>query len=542
MTPDGFITFLGLIAAALAIVSPVTRLQLVMAARPLTFWSILFTAAVLYLEFFDLLAPTCPSFLGAACPVLSTKGSVTPQLAAFAIVFVWLVILGRMLLHPKVSLRSLPVLERLVIRLEESGRFSDLVDVVENPIGFIDDCATGNLPFQLRRARLAGLPKVAWQGLDPDLVEEENPPTKFQRVRFFWSAIKRDYAALLPSDAAARSAAERILQTVLRSGPVVEWIAQHRPRFGARLLSLRSYKAGDFSEQYLTWLIAHPGSAFYDEIRDNRNLDRCGYVLASHNAILCALLADARVAERLEAYRPIGEHAISALSPNNMPEYVASLQLPTDIHWTENGCWNDPTFVAIRFFDIMVRAAACQNINWHMWLYYLPTVVEKLEASYLSYGGDEPYSEYPTRAGRLLYAAFEALAAAVSVATEVDAGSRHRAPENDRLIHENGNIPKSAALALGICLRIVLLSDRIEDDVQSNLLEETLSPLRDGRMRVGHDRLRKVLIDSIIKGGIVGGGQPYLLRLWEFYAGIDKPWHNDLDDFRAALKRATEGE
>ncbi|MES2442963.1 MAG: hypothetical protein V4574_09040 [Pseudomonadota bacterium] len=532
MTLDGFITFLGLVAAALAIVSPVTRLQLRMAVGRLLVWSALFTGAVLYFEFFELLAIGCPGFLGSACPSLSRDGPLTPQQAAFLVVFVWLVILANALLRPRTTLRSLPTLERLVRRLAESGRYADLVDVVENSVGFIDDCATGQLPYQLRRARLAGVarPRPFFEPAGADVASSQANP-----IAEFWAALQRDYVALLPSDAGPREAAEGVLQILLRSGPVVDWVSEHRPRFGTRLLTLRSYKVGDFSERFLGWLISHQSSALYDEVQDNQNLARCGYVLTEHNAILRTLLADATVAERLEAYRPIGDHALVVLSAANAPAYVATLNLPFDAHWDEGGRWRDPTFVAIRFFDIMVQAAACQGVRWHMWLYYMKDVVERLEALYDDQVREEVFGEFPTRAARLIYAAFDALSDWVRIAIEVDEESPHRAPANDRVDHENDNIPKSAALALGICMRTVVLSDNIGDRVKRTLFNVALSPLREARMRAGHERLRKVLVDSIVQGGIVGGGPVYLERLQMLYDRIDRPWHDDLDDFRAAL-------
>lgn len=535
MTLDGFITFLGLIAAALAIVSPVTRLQLGMAARRLSLSSVLFTAAILYFEFFDLLAIRCPGFLGTACPVLDKGGPVSPQQAAFIVVFVWLILLAGILRRPSISLNSLVALERLVAQLAQSGRYADLVEVVEKSVPFIDDCAAGELAFQRRRSRLRGPPpiprlpvRLANQDPEPDPV----PPSPLAKLV---AALKRDYVALLPSDARPREAAERILQTLLRSGPVVDWIAEHRPHFGAKLLSLRSHKVGEFSDRFLANLIAHPGSALYDEVQDNQNLDRCGYVLAEHNEVLRALLLDARVAERLEAYRPIGEHVLGVLSAVNAPIYTSSLNLPFDNHWDERGRWRDQTFVAIRYFDILVQAAACQDIHWHMWLYYLPHFVERLEALYEEPADDNGFGEFPTRAAKLIYVAIDTLANFVAVAGKVREGSIHRAPENARVDHENGNIPKSAALALGICMRTIILSDRIGQRVQRTLLSAALSPLRDPYLRAEHDRLRTVLIESIVAGGIIGGGAPYLARLRERFAQEDHPWRDELDDFRAAL-------
>ena len=533
MTLDGFITFLGLIAAALAIVPPVTRLQFEMGARRIAIWSTLFTIAVLYFEFFDLLAPACPKRLASACITLSVKGPVTPQQAAFVVVFVWLILLARTLLRPKLGMSALPDLDRLLNRLAEAGRYAELVELVEPRIAFIDVCASGTLPSQRRKARLAGRTLSQPLSTDDVLSADEARPA----ARTWRATSGRRLSALVPDDAKARTAAESILQTVLRSAPIVDWIAERRPHFGARLLSLGSYKVNDFVDQYLGWLIAHPTSAIYDEIRANQNLARCGYRIEEHNPVLRALFDDPKVAERLEIYQPVGEQMVAALSPANSPDYRDALNLAADRDWDERGCWRDPTFVGIRFFDIMVQASACHGITWHMWLFYLKDVVAGLEALYDDRTGEE-FVEFPTRAARNLYAAFDALSDWVRIATKVGDASPHRAPQDGEVHHDNGNIPKSAALAIGICLRTVLCSERISPRVRGSLLGIAIAPLHDPLMRVGHDNLRRVLIGAIVQGGLMDAGPVYLERLRHAFARTDRLYLDAIEDFRVALKAA----
>ncbi|MGK2909866.1 hypothetical protein [Sphingobium sp. KCTC 72723] len=538
MTLDGFITFLGLIAAALAIVSPVTRLQLSMARTTLILWSTIFTLSVLYFEFFDLMAMPCPKWTSLYCPTLSKDGPVTPQQAAFLVVFLWLGVLAYAWLRPRPKVGSLPALRSLIDRFAETGRYGDIVDLANDSVGLADDCAAGELPYQVRRARLTGAKQRP--PLDPVLIglEEEQPrdrPPLFSELR---NKTGRAFARLLPSDEKMREAADGILQTLLSRRAFVDWVAEHRPRFGARLLGLRSYKVGDYSTRLLGWLISHPGSALYDEIRSNQNLDRCGYVIPERNWFLHALLSDARVAENLEAYQPIGEHMIAVLRVDNAPDYVETLNRAFDHHWDDEGRWRDPVFVGLRFFDIMVQAAACQNVPWHMWLFYTHHVVERLEEIYEDEAGSEVFGEYPTRAARLLYIAMDNLADWIALAAVVDPQGHHHTPKLATLVHENDNIPKSAALAVGICMRKVVLSDRLGEPFKSTLLEVAIRPLRDSRMRKGHDILRAVLVKSIVEGGILSGGPDYLARLRHLYAEIDKPWHNDVEDFREALEAA----
>ena len=529
MTLDGFITFLGLIVAAVAIMSPVAKLQMSLSIRMLTVWSTLLTLAVLYFEFFDFFGLRCPNVMGEICPTISRDGTFTPTQAAFLVTFIWIGVLAYAW-QRRPTIKALPTLDSMARMLVEAKRYSDFIELVEPVLTDIDACATGTLPFQIRRSALVGLDEKGGMPL---------PTTACRRapviIAQLWTALKRDYVALLPSDALMRSSADNILQTLMRSRPVVDWIAEHRPRFGSRMFSFQSRKSLDFSERFLHWQISRPGSRLYDEIEGNQNLGSCGYALESHNFLLCALLSNAKIAERHEAYRPIGEHMLAMLDPANAADYIATLNMRHDVHWEDRGRWRDQTFVAIRFFDIMVSAAACQNVRWHMWLFYFSQLIERLEELYVPQEREEELGEFPTRAARLLYDAVHALADWVRLATRVDENSNHREPDNDLVDHENDNIPKSAAIVLGIAMRTVILSSRIGVSLKQTLLTTALQPLTDGHMRLGHDKLRRALINSIVKGGPFGGGPGYLQHVQAIYAPIHKPWHNHLDDFRAAL-------
>ncbi|MGY4396434.1 hypothetical protein ACVWZA_001614 [Sphingomonas sp. UYAg733] len=549
MTLDGFLTFLALLIGALTIVPPVRRLQLQVAMGSFLLSSIVGTLAVLYFEFFDLVAPYCPAVLGPVCSIIevSSVTSSGPQRAAFAVVFVWLVIGLVGAAWPRVHVRAMPTIERLVTKLAETHRFSELVDFIEPGLAKIDETARRQRPFQRRYDRIA--PAAANAQLDKwinsllareaSLFENAEAPRESWPDRAkakFKNGIVWFVKGNLPSGAREQAAAEGILRTLLSKREIIEYIAEFRPAFGARLLHFESYEVDGFSERFLEQLIARPGSALYEEIRGNGNLANCGYDIPSHNAVLHSVLDDATVAQRLEVYRPLGEYVLAQLNPVNSPEYCRSLNAAYDHHWNERGRWRDPTYVTIRFFDIMVQAAACQNVDWHMWLYYMPHFIDNLEALYDDSGERvDKTDEWPTRAAQLIYWVFDAMRDWVRVATKVPTDSRHRLPDNDRVDHENGNIPKSAALAMGMCLKTVMLSARIGDRFKQSILELALGTVRDMSPDGDMARLRRVTLKSIAQGGISGGGERYEAILRDFYRGIDKPWHHDFDDFEILI-------
>jgi len=551
MSLDGFLTFLGLLAAALAVMSPVARLQLRMAAVRLVVFSVLLFGCILYLEFFDLVGLSCPDLVSGLCPVVDKAGPVTPQQAAFLAVITWLAVLAHAWLRPKVDLRTLPTLRRLVDRLVETRSHSDLIDLFEHHLGFIDACASGNLPFQLRRTGLVGeyasLGFAVPNGLPDYLfgeVEEQAPPTRFQRLCVMISGLpgraKRLIGSCLPERAWARSTATGVLNTVLRNPRVVEFISEYRPRFGARLLQLQSRSVTDFADDFLDWQIGHRESSLYTEIRELDGPREVAHALSEDSPVLRALFADAEVAYRLAPYQPVGERIIALLNPVNGAEYPTQLNKAHDRNWDDHGRWNDPLFVGVRFFDVMVRAAARDGVEWHMWLYYMTHIAESVEEIYDESEGDQD-REFPTRAGALLDDIVETLTDWISIANRVHEGSPHRIPHDDRLDAENGNIPKSAAIALGQCLNRLLLSDRITDRVKSAFVRSAIGAIEDLPRAVGESgRLRRVTIASIVTGGGLSREAEYRERLAELVEEVDRFRLAGLDDFTDALS-ATRG-
>jgi len=166
------------------------------------------------------------------------------------------------------------------------------------------------------------------------------------------------------------------------------------------------------------------------------------------------------VAQRLGVYKPIGDELLLMLR-NLRRESDDIYNTPMDSDFRENGRWESPLFVAVRFFEIMVSRSLYQNVRWHMWLFYLRDAVGEAVTNYDPYGTDyNADAEFPTRYSYLLYTIFDALIDWIEPVTELP-------KENVQLdavsaSHENDNIPKSAIRALVEAHRMLLAADRIE--------------------------------------------------------------------------------
>lgn len=539
MTLDGFITLLTLLVAGYALVPVVQRMQLRLAARGFLLLQLFIVLlGVLYFEFWELSSRPCPSVLGGFCPWLELRadGPVKPQQAAFLVALTGLFLIAWSLTHWQIKDRDIPSLKRLVDRLLEERRYSEAIDLLQPTLQLLDESAGRKRPYQLRRDRWAPksnphLLQLAFLETDGD--HEAERPCWLRRAS---SKCMSWLGRRLPAGDKEQEAAADLLRTLFRRKELIEHICRDKPRFAAQLIRLQTFGVDDFADDMLTWMVGHPESVLYQEIALTQNLKGISYELEPSNSILFALLSDVEVAHRLEAYRPIGEAGLSRINEAIDPEYCSSLNLPNDNHWQERGRLKDPTYVSVRFFDIMVRSAVSQNMNWHMWLYYMPHFVDALEEIYDDSSAQvDKAAEWPTRAAFLLYEIIDCLRDWVRLAGRVDEQSIHHLPKNDRVDHENDNIPKSAAIALGISVRSIVESERISDRFKEYILEISLRTVNDLPKGGEMAKLRAVTLKSIAQGGLHDRGPEYQQKLRDLYESIHQPWHNDVDDFEKLI-------
>ena len=565
MTLDGLLTFLTLIVGALAFMSPVARLRIKLELWLWGLWSAIGLSLSLYLEFFQVLAPTCPVGRGwkvatcrwfeLAAPGDSTATVMTSQQAAFLVVFVWLVLTGIGLKQPRVHGWSLPTLSRLVIRLVHEREFPQLIDLIEPNLERLDHYASRRSWLQRLHDALTPKPWQMSKAMKAHLLRKLAKRTGAETVKYPWpneedvepaaKLMLREWFVLnwggflsraVPSGSRAEAAAGDVLRTVLTRYEIVNFVACERPAFGARLLKLEQTISGEFSDKFLADMIARPDSALYQEVENSQNLLGCCYTLAPDAWILHALLDDAQVAYRLNAYDPVPRRLIAMLDPANDPGYAASLNAPWDHHFGETGLWRDPTFVTIRYLDLVVRAAACQGVADHMWVYYLDTIASALEVRYDADGpGIDPYAEWPIRSARMLYAIVDLLVDLIQVVRRLPEGSPHLVVEEERVDRGTASIPKAAAVTLGDVMKTVAMSERIPDRFKVYLLEVAIRWLRDRGFGQGPAWVRPTVIAAIAQGGTIDGGDAYRARLCELYEEVDRPWFRELADFETAI-------
>ena len=302
----------------------------------------------------------------------------------------------------------------------------------------------------------------------------------------------------------------------------------------------RSY----FSEAYFDDLISNTGSVLYQELEQNENTSfHGGYYFPESNRLLHFLFNDARTAENLQVWKPIGEHILKLLHSDESPAFVASLNKRAEGF----ECWKNPVWVGIFFFDLMVTAAAYQGVRWHMWLYYFPFFVDRLEKLYDT---SDPMvntsDEFPTRSARLIYEAVRSLCSWVLLVQELPADSPHR--QSEIFSHykrrgwecwtgDNGNIPVSAAIALGTCMMTIAMSKRLDDKFAGYIYEVVMRTVKDLRRDSDMGHFRSFLIQSIVNGGQNQFNSNYGRRLAMLKDKVDHVIWDHIDDYQVVLEQ-----
>ncbi|RVL87331.1 hypothetical protein [Sinorhizobium meliloti] len=352
MTLDGFLTFLGLAAAVFAIIPPVARLRIRLQLGVQIALAAIAVTLALYFEFFEFVALPCPSILGGVCPLLQmpTDSKFTPEMAAFIVVLVWMVLafFAATLLPP--SQRSLGPMAELLERLFHQDRYGEAVDFLLPHLEFIDRAQNRGLWTQRTHDWLAGNRIVDVEAL----LAERKKANRLRESRRFL----RPLAKLFPSGNHAQENAERILNSMYLTRQFMDYVALQRPSVAGMLVTLDAHQRYDFSNRLLHSLISVPGSRLYEELERNAKYDGMGdSLVVGHNFILRAYFGNARVAELLGAWKPVGDYLISEIRRADQ----ARLNGRSDDF--DKGRWNDPIAVGVAYFDLMIRSSSHRPIG-----------------------------------------------------------------------------------------------------------------------------------------------------------------------------------
>jgi hypothetical protein len=308
---------------------------------------------------------------------------------------------------------------------------------------------------------------------------------------------------LLPENDSPEQIARDIYRDVLVSPRFVAALARTRPYLGIDIIreSRACQERHDFIDLYLGELLKDSQSALFAEIRNNQNCSEHRYQISESNRLIHFFLSDAKVANENEIWRPFGEFAISQLDELGRDHETDPYNRAMG-DFEKVGAWQSPIFAIIRFFDIMVKEALFQGIKWHMWLYYTPLIVKRMVRNYRVVDPlADPDSEWPIRYSFLLYETFSALRDWVAGVEDVPLNQANATLDSTGAGNENGNIPKSSAIALCQCLFTVLESREIGERLKSTLANMVFNLYFDLRDSSDYEGYAAVLRTLLSRGG-----------------------------------------
>jgi hypothetical protein len=185
----------------------------------------------------------------------------------------------------------------------------------------------------------------------------------------------------------------------------------------------------------------------------------------------------------------------------------------------------------------MVSEALFQNIGWHMWLYYLPPLADRMERNLQPGASVDMQREWPTPYHYLLYSLAGLLIEWIGDTRFVPEGQENIVLESTAFWHENENIPKSSILALSEVLGTILMSQKVGLKFQAYILDMSLGLVEDLRKHGLNDYAR-LTVEAIARGSMTRPTREYRDRLLLVLTQCDVALRNSIGD--EALRRTDE--
>jgi len=470
MTLDTLIAIFALFAAAYAIIPRSMRLTLGLRVG-VFHWVVIAMCLVLVhiLLFYSILQEKCifPSPL-CVIPKWPFEDKIfSPGQAAYILLLIGLVILVFGFSFSGLSRSKIFKFQRLIAELIHSKDYANLFALIDNNLNIL--CRVEQQNFFLNRIRNRFI--YFNKSIDFDelaMMASGNFPklSRYNKIkkstRKIISSIFDWIGKFSPSYDQHAEAAHDVLHQIFTSRPVVREIASTRPYFALKLLDTGIYEIEDFLDIYLRFLIGDKYSILYFELKNNQNVSSSNlYEIPKSNRLLYYFFSDAKKSESLGVWGPIGEVIIERLDELSVNQkndpYNKSMG-----SFMDSGQWEDPIFVGIFFFDVMVSTALHQGVAWHMWLYHYQYFTERIVNNYRIDGDSiDEMAEWPTKYSYFIYKIISSLAGWLRATISLPSDQENILIKEGANVHENGNIAKSAAFVLINCIKEIVVSPHI---------------------------------------------------------------------------------
>lgn len=530
MSLDGFLTFIGLMIATYAILSPISRLRLRLNIYRQLALGAVAVILVGFLEFYFELKSIAPDGLS---PVFTFVGlqeqtrGFSNEEAAFLVVVAWMVL--ALLLHARAKPRAISLgnLKTLSERLHDEGRYLELVELVGPYLETIRRAAEKSLFVQRFHHWILDTHLKATNPFYAMHNDEKSLLPKWLAKRI------KPLASLVPARRKAYHAALEVEDLILQSDGVRQLLVRLKPDFAMALMDRMGWKHDEFRTRFFRDALNDKASHFYKELKATQNCAQpFGFVIEPKCILLTGFFGDAQVGAKHGIWKPVGDEAVRLIRTDL--EYAKLLNGPCP---DDEELWSDPTYNTIHFFDIMVTSAARQDVPDHMWLMYMSVIVRELEAIHdVTDDRVDLAAEFPTLGNRLIYEATRSLRKWIRLVADLPDDSSHLRPKNLQGV-DGPSIPFWAVKDYLNAMRYVIMSERLTDGFITGLLESCIRDAAALPKNGPVSRLRKMMVDELINGDPIYGGENLREKIAEYIKGVDHVVLYDAPDFPEALKK-----
>lgn len=344
------------------------------------------------------------------------------------------------------------------------------------------------------------------------IAEPQHGPRKVRALcnkaqrNFKYSPPVRWIIRCLPKVDKSQEAAHEIVHTVFLSRKFISALTQSRPYLGVKIINALkgSQDRFQFADLYLDALLRDSTSILFAELANNQNLGSDNrYYLSDTNRLLFFLLSDPELAHELRVYKPIGDFALSHLDELARDSNADPFNRAT-ADYNRVGKWSSPLFAAIRFFDIMVKEAFFKDVQSHMWVFYIPRIVEKMARNYRTMDPlSDPKHEWPICYSYLIYECFSMMRDWILCIADATPGQKNAVLQSTRFDHQNDNIPKSSIIALCDAGRVILESDNLTSEFKNYLMNIVFKSYFELKASAKTADYATVLREGLRRGGIL---------------------------------------
>ena len=273
------------------------------------------------------------------------------------------------------------------------------------------------------------------------------------------------------------------------------------PYLGIKIISDQgiNFPREEFTEGYLSSMVRAENSLLYRNVADNMSLDGMyRYYIDPDNQLIHALFSDCKVAKDLNVYRPVGETTKTILREQagkdydkyNGRQFTDSEFIGGSESESETHVFSDPLYVAIMFFDIMIRESFSQEMKWHMWLYYYESFTQQICDNYELTDEADRTAEWPNDYSRLLYEMTRNMRNWLNLLEQMvleDNGELKTVNDDGEEVYKDfiqvdkddidsdratGNLPKASVICLISCLKSIVLADEIPMQFKEYITEQ----------------------------------------------------------------------